>query len=103
MTLDHHCRLFQTGWGTKIENPRGPENRTFQALDGDLPWVEHGVLTNPETQTHPCFLHFNGGKKYMGHYFDLLFPDLSWDHPRMTNVEFVVWGRRTSAAEFCTV
>ena len=59
------------------------------------------MLTNPETQTRPAFVHFNGGKQFMKYYHDLLYPGLTWEDPRINSVQFWVWGYMTPASELC--
>ena len=99
LVLDHHCRLFQSGWGSQLEG--GPGDRRAVARDGAGPWVVNGTLTNPETNTRPAFLHFNGGKQCMKYYHNQLFPGLTWHTAQIQDKEFLVWGKTTRASALC--
>ena len=75
----------------------------FANIDGEQQYVAAGIVTNPETATHPVFVHFNGDKGFMDHYYQLLFPGLSWQDPSIRDLDFEVWGQVTRAADLCAV
>jgi len=64
--VDQDCRLFQTGWGTPLEN-----KKTW-CLPGvfclrNKPWkawvLPNCTVYNTETRTQPSLVHFNGDKR----------------------------------------
>eukprot|EP00668_Euglena_longa_P018972 GGOE01023646.1.p1 GENE.GGOE01023646.1~~GGOE01023646.1.p1 ORF type:complete len:360 (-),score=73.65 GGOE01023646.1:444-1523(-) len=96
--VDHHSVLFQSAWGSRLEG--GPTDSRYREVErGD--WIREGRLVNPETSTTPSLLHFNGYKGFMDYYFAMLFPNVTWDHPRVRDRHFTVWGHRVRGADFC--
>jgi len=58
---------------------------------------------NPETETLPMFLHFNGDRRPMAPFVKEMWPSLTWDDPQVRNAIFSVWGEPTAGRHLCTI
>jgi len=95
ITVDHHCLLFQNAYKTPIWIPK------TRPMSRGHPWINNRTLLNPETQTKPCFLHFNGPKQAMSERLYDLYPSASWADHRTRNWRLRLWGKSLRGADVC--
>eukprot|EP00667_Euglena_gracilis_P012725 EG_transcript_13089 len=95
--LDHQCALTQNTFMTSLQDgvPGGTESEAHD-------WFVDGQVVNPETGSRPVLLHYNGDRTHMNATWAALFPNVSWDHPRLRQRQFTIWGRRIRGQDFCT-
>eukprot|EP00667_Euglena_gracilis_P013756 EG_transcript_14196 len=122
--LDTQCAVFQSAYQTALQfglnhtspvpPPLGllwPSPALFSYwplmrsihMDKGKPWLVDGKVVNPETNTHPSLLHFNGDRRPMETFLAAKFPHLAWDAPRVRRQQFTIWGYRVTGSSLCNV
>jgi len=60
IALDHQCKVFQTGFKTKLSDGTWPKAEKPGEMKGPYLRAEDGVIFNTETNSAALFVHFNG-------------------------------------------
>jgi len=95
--LDTECKAFQNAHQTPLQNwTTDPQGRARWLDDFDR-------VFNPETETHPLFLHFNGDRRPMAPFVKEMWPSLTWDDPQVRDAIFSLWGEPTGGRHLCTI